>query len=55
MNGWFLVFIISQVLGVGISLANHGKPINGKYNFWATSIASLILIWIVYNAIQVGI
>lgn len=54
MNGWFLAVIIMGVLSVGINLANHGKPREGNYSFWAALFGMLIQTGLVYMAIKTG-
>lgn len=54
MNWWFLVFLVIQILGLGIHLGKHGEKDTVKYNFWLRLIVDLIMVFIVYKAIQTG-
>lgn len=44
-----IILIIIYVLGLGTTLAQHGKPKTGTENFWkslfATAIVFALLIW----------
>lgn len=54
MNIYFLIIIIVYALNIGISIAKHGKPQEGKYNFLTTLIGACIGIFITYMAIKIG-
>ena len=52
MNIYFLIICVMYLLRLGVALAEHGKEREGRYSFWATLIASLIgitLIWLAIN------
>lgn len=55
MNGWFLAFVIVQMVSLGLYLGKHGQEKEGKYNFWAAAVSSTITVIIVYQAIKFGI
>ena len=43
-----IILITIYVLGLGITLANHGKPKEGEYNFWMSLLSYgiiMILLW----------
>lgn len=54
VNGWFLALIILHVLSLGITLAQHGKPREGKHNFFSTLVSSAIIFTLMYFAIKTG-
>lgn len=54
VNGWFLALIILHVLSLGITLAQHGKPREGKYNFFSTLFSCGIILTLMYFAIKTG-
>lgn len=54
MNIYFMIFCGIMMLNLGITLANHGKPMTGKHNFFTTLVAVIIYIAVVYAAIKHG-
>lgn len=46
---YLIVWILIQILSIGIVLGKHGEP-RPNYNFWATLIAALIEWWLLYKA-----
>lgn len=55
MNIWFLIIIITYVLGVGMHLSRYGEEIKGrKYNFFTQLFASAISLTLIYMAIKTG-
>ncbi len=42
MNIYQIIMIVVWSMSLGISLANHGKPKEGKVSFWSTFIAVII-------------
>lgn len=43
-----IILIALYVLGLGITLANHGKPREGEHNFWVSLLTFgiiMILLW----------
>lgn len=55
MNGWLIVLIILNVLGLGINLARHGETRKDKYSFWSALIGSGLVIWLAYMAVVTGL
>jgi LPXTG-motif cell wall-anchored protein len=48
--GWpQILWIVLAALGVGIAIANHGKPKTGRENAWSTIIATA-LAWALLSA-----
>jgi len=43
-----LLFIVITILGTGLHLANHGKPKEGKWNFWHAIISDCIILSLLY-------
>jgi hypothetical protein len=43
-----VVIIVIYVLSLGISLANHGKPREGKVNFWV-ALVTVVFIFLILN------
>lgn len=39
MNWAFYTFAVLWIMGLGLSLAEHGSPKTGKNNFWITLIS----------------
>ena len=54
MNGWFLAVVIIYVLSLGDALAQHGKPREGKHDFWVSLVIVSLMIFLIYQAIDVG-
>lgn len=54
MNGWFIALLVIYVLNLGVELGKHGKPREGKHNFWLGVVGSLIGVFLVYMAIKTG-
>lgn len=48
MGIWQISYIVIMVLSLGINLAKHGEPRDGKYSFWSALIAMGIQIGILY-------
>ncbi len=46
---YLIVWILMQILSIGIVLGKHGEP-RPKYNFWTTLIDCLIDWWLLYKA-----
>lgn len=46
---YLIVWILMQILDIGIVLGKHGEP-RPNYNFWTTLIAYLIDWWLLYKA-----
>lgn len=48
---WALIALIAlQMLGLGVSLARHGEPREGNYNFFTTLLSCAISWWLIYMA-----
>ena len=45
-----IIKLVLIVLGVGVELARHGEPKEGKYNFWLALCAAALEIWLLYKA-----
>ena len=45
-----IIILVLIVLGVGIELAKHGEPKEGKYNFWLALCVAALEIWLLYKA-----
>lgn len=43
-----IIWIVLSMIGLGTSMANHGKPSNGKHNFWIILISAGLNFWILY-------
>ena len=54
MNIYFVVQCMLWCMALGSSLGRHGKPKEGKENFYSTLIAVVIEFWLVCGAIQSG-
>lgn len=54
MNIYFLIYVMLDVLALGIHLAKHGENKDGEYNFITSLISTIITISLVYMAIKVG-
>lgn len=35
-------------MSVGMNLTKPGEPEDGRHNFWASSIASVFILWVLY-------
>ncbi len=46
---YLYIWIVLQLLGVGLVLGKHGQP-REDYNFWSFFIACLIEWWLLYKA-----
>lgn len=46
---YLIVWIIMQILSLGIVLGKHGEP-RPNYNFWTTFIGCLVDWWLLYKA-----
>lgn len=45
-----IIILVLIVLGVGVDLAKHGEPKEGKHNFWLTLFVAALEIWLLYKA-----
>ena len=45
-----IIILFASAIGLGISLAEHGKPKSGKYNFWEALFVFVIEIVLYYYA-----
>ena len=54
MNGYFITILIFEVLAVGVTLAKHGEPRDGNYNFFARFVVAVITIFLTIMAIRKG-
>lgn len=54
MNGYFIAIMVIEILGLGIHLAKHGEPREGKYNFGLCLIVTAINIFLIIMAIKKG-
>ena len=43
-----IVYLIITAMGVGLALARHGKPKEGKDNFWVSLIATSAVWYLLY-------
>lgn len=43
-----IIWLTINLLGLGISLAKHGEPKEGKYSFWWTLLSLLINVALLY-------
>lgn len=46
---YLIIWIVLQILSVGIVMAKHGEP-RDNYNFWIYIIAASIDWWLLYKA-----
>lgn len=54
MNGWFIAMIILYALSLGGEMSKHGQKREGTHNFYVTLVTCLVLVFIIYKAIQTG-
>lgn len=45
-----IIILVLIVLGVGMSLAEHGESRDGEYNFWLSLFVAALEIWLLYKA-----
>lgn len=43
-----IIWIVLVIMGLGVEMAQHGKPRTGKHNFWTMLISFGLSIWILY-------
>ena len=43
-----ITYLVLTVLGLGIAIEKHGKPKEGKENFWITLIAYIPIFYLLY-------
>jgi hypothetical protein len=48
MNGYLITFFILVFLSLGIKLAKHGEPEEGKYNFFLSLLSACFTLWLLY-------
>lgn len=47
--GWpQLVYMISALIGLGISAVKHGQYRDGTYNFWISLVATMFVLSVLY-------
>ena len=54
MNWYFITICILYALSLGVTLAQHGKPKEGKQNFWLSLFTIILQLFLIINAIKVG-
>lgn len=54
MNIYFTIYIVLEILSIGINLAKDGEPREDHYNFMTTLIAAIINTFLLYMAIKEG-
>lgn len=54
MNIYFIIILVMDFLGLGIHLALHGKPKDGEYNFFTSSLSVALNIFLIVMAIKTG-
>jgi hypothetical protein len=50
MNIYIIIYLGLQMLGLGISLAQHGEPKKGNNSLWPALIATVISLFLLYKA-----
>lgn len=45
-----IIILVIFAINLGINLAKHGEPKDGKYNFWAEIISTFIMLSLLYYA-----
>ena len=48
MNIWKISILLLYAMSLGMNLAKHGEPKEGKYDFWSTLLSCAILIFMLY-------
>ena len=48
MGIWQIIMVALYALSLGLYLANHGKPKEGKYSFWTALFSTGLQIFILY-------
>lgn len=48
MGIWQIIYLAMMMLSLGVSLAEHGKPKEGRHSFWISFISLAIQITILY-------
>lgn len=45
-----IIILVIFAINLGVTLAKHGEPKDGKYNFWAEIISTFIMLSLLYCA-----
>lgn len=54
MNWYFITLFVIYILYIGINLAKHNEVNILKYNFWDAIVESLLVLWLIIEAIKTG-
>lgn len=54
MNYYFIGLLMLYAMNLGIVLSRNGKPREDKYSFFTSLISCLIVVGLIYLAIQAG-
>lgn len=47
---YVIILLVLHILGIGIVVAKHGEPKDGKYNVFITLTAEALELWLLYKA-----
>lgn len=46
---WFIIALLAlDILGLGVSMGNHGKPRTGNYSVWTALLSTIIVFSLLY-------
>lgn len=50
MNGYGIALIVIAAISITGSLLKHGKPMEGRYNFFTSLLAWALIFWLTWEA-----
>jgi hypothetical protein len=50
MNIYLIIYLVLNVLGLGIIMAKHGEPKDGNYSFWRSLFSLGLELFLLYKA-----